>query len=308
MVKTFLCYLFLTICVLIILLQGLHPVWSGHLITDLFIFKERSVGNFTNNEYQPGALFFFSLLSPFAINQTLDTYKVALFSANILLIFLTAFLIHKISKVQNNIILGLIILFTGPILLFRFDLLVVFLVISSFYFFKKGILYISSIPLALAITVKIYPIIYLPYFAFNLYKQNRVKELIKFFISFVFIFAGFLLLFTNLYNFSFIQLLESIKYHALKPIGVEGFWSALISIFHTFSTGSPPSLIAEYVTWGISHQDQLLPMWFFDNFWILVLILLYFFHFKKGSDKRFNEIFLITITLGTIIFSKLEGV
>lgn len=292
MTKTFLCYLFLLVCVFVILLQGLHPSWNNHLITDLFTFKERSAGNFTNNEYQPGALFFFSLLSPFAVNQTLDTFKTVFFSINILLIFLTAFFIQRLSKPENNIILGLIILFTGPILLFRFELLVVFLVISSFYYFKKGIFNISSILLALATLVKIYPTIYLPYLMISLYKQKKIKDFISFLLFFMASLGIFLLSFMYLNSFSGNQLIDSLGYHILKPIGVEGFWSSIISIIHVLSTGSLPSLVGEYVTWGISRQDQILPMWFFDNFWILIIGLLYFFHFKRSSDKAFNEIFL----------------
>lgn len=307
MVKTFLCYLFLLACVLVILLQGLHPAWNNHLITDLFIFKERSIGNFTNNEYQPGALFFFSLLSPFATNQLLDTFKTAFLSINILLIFLIAFIIQRISKPENNIILSLIILFTGPILLFRFELLVIFLVLYSFYFFKKGISQLSSILLAVAITVKVYPIIYLPYLVISLYKQKRIKDSIRFLLLFIATAGTFILGFMYLYNFSPIQLADSLRYHLLKPLGAEGLWSSIISIIHILSTSSLPHLTGEYVTWGISRQDQILPMWFFDNFWILILALLYFFHLKQSKDKKFNEIFLLTITLATIIFSKLSS-
>lgn len=306
MVKTFLCYLFLGTCVLIILLQGLHPTWNGHLITDLYIFKERASGNLTNNEYQPGALLFFNLLTPFAINQELDTFKTAFFSINILLIFLTAFFIQKVSKSENNIILGIIILFTGPILLFRFELLVIFLVISSIYYFKRGSTDISSILLALATSVKVYPIIYLPYLAINLYKQKRTKEFIRFLGLFIATSGIFIVGFMYLYNFSLTQILNSIRYHVSKPIGVEGFWSSVISIIHVLLTGTLPSLVGEYMTWGISAKDQILSMWFFDNFWILILGILYFIYLKN-VDKKFNQIFLLTITLATIIFSKLSS-
>lgn len=307
MEKKYFCYLFFLACVLVIILQGLHPTWNNHLVTDLFIFKERSVGNFTNNEYQPGALLFLSLLSPFAINQVFDVFKIAFFSINILLIFLIAFFVQRISKPENNIILGLIILFTGPILLFRFELLVIFLVISSFYYFKKDIFDISSILLALATTVKVYPIIYLPYLIINLYKQKGMKDSIRFFLSFIATSGILLLGFMYLYNFSSIQLIDSLRYHLYKPIGVEGFWSSVISIIHILSTGSLSSLTSEYLTWGISRHNQILPMWFFDNFWILILALLYFLYFRRNVDKKFNEIFVITITLATVTFSKLSS-
>lgn len=306
-VKIFLCYLFLTICILVILLQALHPAWYPHLITDLFVFKERAIGNFINNEYQPGALLFFKILSFFVSNQSLDAFTISLFKANILLIFLTALLIQKITRPINIIILGIIILFIGPILLFRFELLVVFLVIASFYFFKRNLLYISSVFLSLAVLVKVYPLIYLPFFLISLYKQGGIKKSINFISIFIAFSSIFLFFFMYLYNFNFIQLFDSLKYHSLKPVGLEGSWSAIISLIHLATTGTLPEIVAAYVTWGISSKDLILPMWFFNNFWLLILGLFHLAYIKRIVQKEMGEIFLIIITLSTILFSKLSS-
>lgn len=303
--KTLSVYLFLTVCIIVILLQAFHPLWSGHIIFDLFAFRDRALGNFVNNEYQPGALLFFNLLSPFAA-QSLDVFKVALFTANIILIYISAIFIQKITRPENNIIFALLLLFIGPIILFRFEILVVTLVIVSIYFFKKENIIASAMFLALSIMVKVYPLIYLPYFLISLYRKGGIKSATHYLLVFIITSLTFLVFFMLLFRFNFNQLTYSLNYHVLKPVGVEGFWTSLVSLFQLISTGSPPTLEAKYLTWGISEQSLILPMWFFNNFWIFILLLSYLFYIRK-KDYKFNPVFLLEITLVTVLFSKLSS-
>lgn len=304
--KIFFCYIFLSVCILLILFEGLQPMWSNHLITDFYTFRQRAAGDFVNNEYQPGVLVFFRLFSPFTNYGSIEPFKNAMFLVNICIVFLIAIFVQKLSKPENNIVLGLVILFSGPILLYRFELLVIFLVITSFYFFKKGSYIFSSILLALASMIKVYPIIYLPYFFLILYKSSGVLKGFSQTIAVFFVTSLlFLSIFMSLYNFNLNQLTYSLQFHASKPVGIEGFWSSIISIVNILSTGSPPTLVLRNGTHGISDQALILPMWFLNNFWIFILISLYLWYYFKG--KSISIVFLLVLTLVPVIFLKLSS-
>lgn len=302
-------YLFLSVCILVVLLEGLDPAWSGHLVTDFYVYQQRSLGNFANNEYPPLALIFFSLFVPFANQPTIDPFKIAMFSTNVILIFAISFFIQKLSRPENNIILGLVLLFSGPIFFYRFELLVIFLVIASLYFFRKGNYILSSILLALATMTKVYPIIYLPYYLLSINKNNGglMKSLQVFTIYSITVFSV-LFSFIAIYNFSPNQIISSLQYHNSKPVGAEGFWSSTITLLNILFNNSLPTLTNKNATWGISTQDLILPLWILDYFWILLLISLYLlYYFKKTSNDRLDNIYLLALTLVPVIFSKLSS-
>lgn len=307
--KTFFCYFFLFLCISIVFYQGTQTMWKDHLITDFYTFRERAAGNFSGNEYQPGALVFFRLFVPFANQDSLEPFKNAVLFANIFIIFLIALLMQKLSKPESSIILGLAILFSGPILLFRFELLVIFFVIVSFYFLKKGNLIIASVFLALATMVKVYPIVYLPYFFLIAYRKiGAIKSFSRTFLIFLITTLMFLLVFMPIYNFDLNQLTNSLQFHTSKPVGAEGFWSVIISGLNILSNKSLPSLTSRNGTQGISDQSLILPLWLINNLWIFVLICVYIWYFaKKKMFNKFDSSFLLILTMIPVIFLKLSS-
>jgi len=123
-------YLILFICTTVVLLQAIHPAWKDHLVFDVYTYFERSTYfinhlNLSNiaNEYHPGAITFFILLSPFLlINPSVEAFLNIILSANFILIFLIAYMIERLTASKNILIFSLLILFTGPIIFYRFEL------------------------------------------------------------------------------------------------------------------------------------------------------------------------------------------
>src|SRR3990167_1364833 len=111
----------LTIAIIYIFLQSLHPSFYMHLSTDIFVFHARALYfwehmNLTqlgHNEYQPGAIIFFILLGvpAFFIDNTFETFKWALLFANIVFIILTAILLDRMKKTAGIILLSLLLIF-----------------------------------------------------------------------------------------------------------------------------------------------------------------------------------------------------
>ncbi len=307
---------FLFLCIFTVLLLAIHPAWKQHLIFDIYTFQDRAsyfIHNFNlsgvnGNEYQPGAILYFILLSPtMLINPSFESFLTVFFVGNILLLLIMAFFIRNITEPKNLIIFGLLILFTGPILFYRFELLVILLTIISFYLWTKNKTYFSVIFLALASLVKVYPVIYLPYFLILIFHKKGFNSALKHGLVFV----GFILIFTWIYltslQVSIDQLIYSLDYHSAKPIGVEGIWSGLITTWDLFKNGLPPSLVAGNKTWGINPAGFPVPIWLIDNYWIFIVGIIYvYLLFSKRLANKFMEVnILLTITLVT--FAKLTS-
>ena len=307
-------YLILFICATVVLLQAIHPAWKDHLVFDVYTYFERSTYfinhlNLSNiaNEYHPGAITFFILLSPFLlINSSVEAFLNIILSTNFILIFLIAYMIERLTASKNILIFSLLILFTGPIIFYRFELLVVCLTMASYYFFKKNLALVSIIFLGLAILTKLYPIIYLPYFLFIRFKERGLKEFVKLSLVFCTFIISFLLAYLSLLQIGLTEFIYSLNYHSAKPVGVEGVWASIISLFSIITAGSPPTLVAGNRTWGVSTENFFLPLWIIDNFWILAIEIVYLLilSFKKSS-KLLESILIITLTV--LIFSKLSA-
>lgn len=130
--------------------------------------------------YPPGANLYFMILPSF----TLEIFKVGFYVVNILLLLM----IGKIIS-DKSFLTGIVIC-TGPILLFRFDLLVIFFVLIACKFFSKGNYYWSGAFLGLAVTTKLFPIIFFPYFLFSLWCHKRNLAIIGgYILSFLLVLA-----------------------------------------------------------------------------------------------------------------------
>jgi hypothetical protein len=304
-------YSFLLICLSVVLLQAIHPFWKEHLVFDVYTYFERSqffINNFNFsgvlNEYHPGAIIFFILLSPFMlIDNSLDTYIRNFLIINTFLAILLAFLIHKFTNSKNILLYAILILFTGPIIFYRFELLVVLLTISAIYFLSKNS-YLSNLFLAAAVLTKLYPIVYLPLFIFSWFKEKNMKSTIRSLGIFFFFFIIVLTCYFFSLRIGIEEFIFSLNYHAAKPIGIEGFWTSLITSFKLISDGIPPALTSGNKTWGISPDNLILPAWFINNFWIIAIEVVYLVIILK-KYKVIEAMLLITLTL--LVFSKLSA-
>lgn len=310
--KTLFSFLFLALIIVVLLLQSQLPIYSTHLSTDIYVFYNRAnyfitnhnLTHLDNNEYQPGATLFFILLSLPLTNITVDIYKSALFSVNILIIFIMAYFYRKIA-VENITLFALLLLFTGPIVLFRFDLLVSLLVIIFIFLWNKNKRLLSIAMMGLAVTIKIYPLIFLPFILITSYKNYGIKLVLKI-ISYFF---GTIAIFTILYLFFFQtnlqQIIGGLQYHALKPVSTDNLYGILINFYNIYTTGQNPQMISAYGTNGLADGNIILPLWFYNYFWIIPFFILHIVLLtRKNLDKRINLIFFLANLLIFLFFTK----
>ncbi len=308
-------YLFLFLVVITLLLLATHPAYYPHLQTDVFVFYQRTsffisnfyLTNLTGNEYPPGAMLFFILTSPLLlINNSFETYKLVLFIANFILIFFLSVIYIKFTKAENIIIFAIILLFTGPIIFFRFDLLVVALVALSFYLWKEKKTALSLFLLSFATLIKVYPIIFIPYLLILSYKNNGLNQIVKNFLIYLLGIIFLVSLYLFIFQADIKNLYYSLNYHTLKPIGLESVWATIIMLITYFKNGTNFQIITSEGIWGISSNLQIAPLWLYNYIWIVPLALLHLWFIKKINNKLLNfdiKFCLINILL-FLLFSK----
>jgi hypothetical protein len=312
-----------TISIIYILLQSLQPSFYMHLFPDVFVFHARatyfwenlSLKDLGHNEYQPGAIVFFILVGlVFMADQSLETFKWGLFAANTGLLIFTAFLFYKMKRYAGIIVLSVLLLALGPILLFRFDLLVIFLLILVFYFWEKKYFGLAMAILPLGVLVKVYPVIFLPYLLFLGFKKYRTSNIIYHEVaSFAYLFSIFLsslltyfLLYTIVFQVSFNDTLISYNFHNLKSVATESVWASAIYFIHLIQGIPFPSMESDFGINAISRREIYPSIFFYNYFWVLPLGLLnlfYFWKYRKGSHE-INYQFIILNLLTFLIFSK----
>lgn len=304
----------LTFSIIYILLLSLHPAFYPHLSVDIFAFQARSLYfwehlNLTqlgHNEYQPGAILFFISLGPaFLIDNSFETFKWALFLANIILIILIAFLLHKMKKTAGIILLSFILVFLGPILLFRFDLLVILIVTLVFYLWERGKLETAMAVLSFGVLVKVYPIIFLPYLLWLTFRKHKSAYTFYLFSIFLSTLISYFLLYTIIFQISFTDTFISYNFHSLKSVATESVWASLIYFTHIAGGLPLPAMESDFGINAIARTEVFPSIAFYNYFWILPLGILNFLYFiKKKIVHEIDYKFLILNILVFLIFSK----
>lgn len=304
----------LIIAIVYIVLLSLVPAFYMHLYPDVFVFYDRAsffwenfnLTSLGHNEYQPGALILFILLSPvFLIDQSLETFKWALFSANIIFILLSAFILHKWGKTSGVIVFSIMVVFLGPILLFRFDLLTVLLIILSFYLWEKNKAPLAMATMAFATIAKVYPLIFIPYLLFLSFKKDKKFTFLYYLFIYVSCFLIYLFSYTLIFQINLVDTYTSYNFHNLKSVGTESIWATVVFVWQQIQTGTLPGIESAYGINAIARDELILPIWFFNYFWVIPLGILNIWYFLK--NKEYHNIdfkFCLLILLVFLMFSK----
>lgn len=299
-----------TIVLLMLLWQAKLPAWRDHLQTDVVTFFNRSydfwlngsLGAIKYNEYQPGALLFFLLpgLQPEA-HLDFYTYESIFFGLNLFLIWLH-FFVYKLQRSFLNVLsFIMIIAFGGPILLFRFELLVSLITLLSFYFWGRQRQVWALILLGAAASIKIYPLLFLPYYL--ILRRPKLKELMVFLVSFS---TGLLtpVLLTLSLGMTGQQLLNALAFHALKPVGIEGFPAMILVFLNKLIYGFYPQIYGAYGVNGLLPAVSFLSLTFYNYFWVMPVFFFYYLLWRKRKSLIFNYKVPFLLILLFLIFSK----
>ncbi|MBI2011982.1 hypothetical protein HYS91_04395 [Candidatus Daviesbacteria bacterium] len=311
--KSWILYLpFLTLGILIF--QSTLPLWFGHISTDTYVYYNRAsyffnnlnLADFEGNEHLPGAIIYFILATPaFFFKSTWESYVWGFITVNSIATLIIDFFIAKIAGLKNILFLSLILLSVGPISLFRFDLLVVLLTIISFYFFIKEKNLKSAFFLGSATLVKIYPVIFLPYLLYLIYKKQNILETLKFFSTYILSLVGLLWLYVLFFQVSMENILFSLTFHTLKPVHTESLWTTILTIYSYLVNNTYPEIVSAWGINGLAEKYWLLPLWFYNYAWVLPVGLFYIWLLKNRKKfENFDIRIPILIVLLFLIFSK----
>lgn len=292
----------------------MHPAYYMHLYPDVFAFFDRAsffwdhqtLKNLGYNEYQPGAITFFITLAPvFLIEKSVEAFKWALFSANSIFFILYAVLLIKMHKTSGVFLMSLFLIFLGPILLFRFDFLVILLTVFSFYLWEKKRKEIAMIVLAFAVITKVYPIIFLPYLLFQGFKKCGKLEPLYLLSIFSAAFLIYLLEYTYFLQINLFDTWTSYNFHSLKSIATESVWASLIYFWHFLSGQNLPGMESAYGINAIARAQVYPSIQFYNYFWVFPLGIFYLLYFVKNKSwEKIDYKFLTFLLLLFLIFSK----
>lgn len=298
----------------ILIFMAYQPLWQYHLAVDVWGFyyprflhfiANLSFTGIGENEYFPGAMFFF-LIPGFSLifGNTWQVYLVGLFVVNIILIIFHLYIYRKINYLSPYIFLA-ILLASGPIVLYRHDLFVSLFVLSSILMWQSSKRTLSSFLLGLATSIKIYPILILPYFLITAIKSKNTLNFLKlaaFFAMSIFLVFGLYLALGS----SIFEVVEPMRVNSIKPVHVESLWGSSLTLLNFFLDGFWPVGKGEHGIFGIHPNDIFLPLNFYNYFWIIPITIFYIFLNKKGkTSKPLQGEIVFLIILLFVIFSKI---
>lgn len=229
-----------TFAVMLVLWMQVHDArWFSHIVVDPVVYWQRATSFFENdgswsglgmNEYQPGALWFFAAIGLFTgAPSEFDPFLRGLYVANLLLLGAHVALARSCGPASAPWLVLLFALFTGPLLLCRFELLVSLIVLGAWALWVRGHLPSAAFLLGAATATKIYPVLVLPMLAFSARTSGGWRAAMRqvvFWIAGGFAVVGTL----GLWGSEWKDVRAALQFHFDKPFGVEGLLGSGIPI------------------------------------------------------------------------------
>ena len=250
---------------------------------------------------------FFFLIPGLALligSNNAQTFLAGLITVNTLIVILLLY-IYPIHNTLSPFIFLAILLFAGPIFFFRHDLYVSLVVILSLLLWKLHKRNLAALVLGMGESMKIYPLLILPYLLILSLKNFNIRksiEILVMFVSGAFLIFGLYLLLGS----SLSEILDTIQLNSLKPVHVESLWGNFLTIFSKVVSGEWALGKGEHGIFGIDPRYIYLPLTFFNYFWIVPLSIFYVVLYKKvdkNGELKIEAVFLIVLLF--IIFSKI---
>lgn len=277
----------LILALLLIIYLGFQPRWHYTLSGDIKNYYQPIANHiFTANTliYPPGANLVFLI---FGKNE------LTFVAANIFLILVLGYLF-------KNSYLWLIILGAGPMILYRFDLFVMFLVVMAIKSFSRANFAWSGIFLGAAVMTKFFPIVLLPYFLLVLWPKKRI---VLFLTAFLFSALLILLIYLGITNLSLSTVINGLSFNLSKSVHMESVLGSALTIITSVTNPGPHGVRFENALWVLD------PLYFLGHariFQFLPLIGLSFIYgmvFLKKTTQ-FIPAICISIILVLIISSQ----
>lgn len=279
-------WIFLGVVLLILLGQAYHPLWRSHLQVDVVTYQLRAMhfeqhgswAGMAYNEYQPGALWYFVLLGWLtSAPEQFDAFLTTTVLANLALITAHFYFFKRHGHPYAPYFFLFILLATGPILFFRFELLVSLIVLWSWYYFAQKKWSTSAWLLGLAVAIKLYPVVLLPLLVAEAIRNKNWRKFVPAVAWFMFGLLGPVMLLL-LFGASLDSIKAGIDFHNLKPVGPEGIWGSTITLLQSW-LDIPLRITPGYGVHGLTSDlpflsnDLLNQAWLFPYGVVLIAII-----------------------------------
>ncbi len=273
-----------------------HSSWRGHIQQpDSMVFQARAVhfleeGSWRNmgyNEYQPGALWWFVVIAKLAsAPANFESYLTALVGVNLILLIGHWRYFRRYGPPGAGIVFWAVAAAMGPILFYRFELIVSALVIAALHFAFRGKWGLAGWWLGLGTAVKLYPVVLLPLVLIFAYRE-RIKwgKVIACLLLFT---LGIAIPYLSFYMTG--GTWEGIKrchvVHGLKPVGPDGLWGSMITLASLYRN-EPVNVAREYGVFGILPKRESLSATLMNWFWVFPVGLAYGFILRNKKYLGF---------------------
>jgi hypothetical protein len=260
--------------------QAFNSHWFPHIHTDVNVFysiiasffSQESWENINTNAYQPGALWFFLLVFKLIpLPPTPDAFLITMVVVNVVLLLLHFSYFLYLENKWSAFIFAFIALGMGPILFFRFELIVSGLCLLSWHLFSKRKSDLSaSFFLGLGSAVKVYPIVLFPFYLAEVLQARAIKKVISRMMAFA---AGAVLpmIFYFSTGGSWKEFINSLTFNNLKPISLESFWGNIVTLVQK-TAGIPIRPAPAYGINGL-YSDIFLKAAMVNLIWVVIFAL-----------------------------------
>ncbi len=285
--------------------RGLDSSWKGHLQTDCHTFSSRSDlfekgaswREMKDNEYQPGALWFFAFVG---VVKGSSNFTHGLMGVNAVLLLLHI-IIARFGAGRGNAwaMLGAVA-GVGPLLLFRFEPVVSVFLLSSVLLVNRvsgKMVGAGGVLLGAATVTKLYPVLSIPGLLIKSWRSFGAVGLVSSGAGFI-LGAGIPVLTFLQYGGEWRQIFKSFQYHFDKPVGVDGFWGSFFPVAQWF-TGDPLKMASRNAIHGFDPVFALFPHWvpsLFTWAWIpLCAVVIWAGLSKRDSSLAFSPGLLFVV-------------
>ncbi|MGH9856472.1 MAG: glycosyltransferase 87 family protein, partial [Acidobacteriota bacterium] len=239
--------------------QGYSPAYRVHLQTDVVVFSQRALPFLAENrwaaddvnEYQPGALWWFVFMGYMSASAgEFNSYLTTTVLFNAALLALHVWLMWRWSGGTGAFIMILLALAAGPLLLYRFELIVSLLTLLAWRLLMTKRLRLAAGLLGLATAIKIYPVILLPFVLLSEWRQRGAKRA----AAALLVFAGAVatpVIAVLATGETLHDLYTALQFHHHKPIGLGGMWGNIVVLLYDF-LDTPLQITAGYGVTGLT--------------------------------------------------------
>lgn len=271
--------------------QANHPLWQPHIVVDPVVYFNRAASFFDNNgswaqmgtnEYQPGALWFFSAVmagTPGA--RDFSFFLSALMAANLLLIATHVALAGVFVSSRAAWLMLFFALLVGPILLCRFELIVSLLVLIAWILWRRGAFMPAGFLLGAAMATKVYPVLLVPLLVIGAWREGKWSRagstLFACAAGGFFITGAF-----GLFGCDWEDIVASLRFHFDKPFGVEGLLGSGIPLLQAV-LGIPLRMAPRNGIHGFESDLGSIPTLLLQWCWLLAVVAVVWIVVSRGS-------------------------